>query len=130
MLAASVVIVIIILAFVFWPNLKRSFEYFKVVKNLSDSEAILILDFDGQQQEKQRWFKGSVVEGMTILQALQAASVAGGFDITANPRIIEINNVVSSGDGQWVCYLNSRLILENPADAKISPKDKIVCKYQ
>jgi len=127
----AAIIIIVILLFVFFrTELKKKYEYFKAVASLSDSEAILVLDFDGRKQEEQRWFKGSIVEGMTLANVLQAASVAGNFKISIDSNINEIDNVANNGESRWTCYLNNRKVQDNLTDAKINSKDRMACRYQ
>lgn len=103
-----IVLVLALLAgWLFWSWQKQQ-AYKKV---LADNEALLII---ADEQGKERWFKGPVIDGMTIRDALITSARAGGFDADAN----------------WKCRLDSQEIIQEDLSQKtIQPKDKISCSY-
>lgn len=78
---------------------------------LGEQEALLIIN---NGREGERWFKGKVVEGMSVKDALNASAVAGGFDLGPAE--------------QWHCYLNDKEVQDDLDKKMISPKDKIWCQ--
>jgi hypothetical protein len=107
-----------------------TFVYFQQTgykKVLSDNEALLIIDYG---QGRERWFKGEVIEGMTISDVLQTSSRAGSFNLSANGSLAALDGLTSNQEKQWKCYLNNREIQEDLDKKIISPKDKISCRYR
>lgn len=96
-------------------------------KILSDKEALLIIDYG---QGKERWFKGEVREGMTVRDVLQTSSLVGNFSFAANANLAMLDGLASNQEKQWKCYLNNQEIQEELDAKKISPKDKISCRYK
>lgn len=102
---------------------KKATSYKKI---LSEKEALLILDYG---KGKKRWFKGEVIEGMTVLDALKVSSLAGNFDFKANSKVESIDGLSNNNHDQWQCYLNNKLV-KNLNQELISPQDKISCRYR
>jgi len=117
---------IVLFAFLFYleQNNQGTKKYEKVI---SGKEAILIIDYGNQ---KQRLFKGEVVDGMTVFDALTTASLAGKFTFQANSHLSQIDNMVSDSKSKWICYLNDQEIKKSLNQTIIRPKDKILCKYR
>lgn len=103
---------------------KKTTDYKKV---LNDKEALLVLDYGSGNE---RWFKGQVASGMTVRDALETASLAGGFAFQANAHLAALNGRANGEGGKWVCYVNSREVKEGLDKKEILPQDKIVCKYR
>ncbi len=93
---------------------------------LSNNEALLVLDYGNK---KQRFFKGDVVRGMTVSDAISAASMAGNFNFKTDSGIDEIDGLKNSQKAEWQCYLNNIKIGKKIRRIKISPRDKILCRY-
>lgn len=102
-------------------------------KNVSKNEAALFIDFDNMKKV----FAGEVVEGMTVLDALNASVAAGQIkltyhvDISNNTKVTEINNHEANGNEQFTFYINSRKI--DPSELNkthIKPGDKITIKLE
>jgi hypothetical protein len=96
-------------------------------KVLAQNEALLIIN---RGQGKERWFKGEVLDDMTVKNALEAASLAGGFHFKANARLVEVDGIVSNDKKKWRCYLNNEEIKEELDKKVISAGDKIFCVYK
>lgn len=96
-------------------------------KALSEKEALLILDYG---KEKERWFKGEVIEGMSILNILETSSFAGNFSFTANSHLVVLDGLANNQQAKWRCYLNDREVKEDLSQKIIKPKDKISCRYR
>jgi hypothetical protein len=78
----------------------------KAVENASSATLILS---DGTTRQ----FTGPVVDRMTVLEALQAASNAGGFDLIYTMqgnavKIVSMDNQFAMGDHTWIFFLNDR----------------------
>jgi len=95
-------------------------------KVLSEKEALLIINYGNG---KERWFKGEVVEGMSVKDALQTASLAGNFNFRANSHLAMLDGFPSNQEKKWHCYLNDREIKEDLDKTIIQPQDKILCRY-
>ena len=104
-----------------------------VFKNVSKNEAALFIDFDNLQKV----FAGEVVDGMTILDALNASAVAGQIkfvyyvDSDNNTKITEINDHAANEDVQFTFYINSRKL--DPSElnkTRIRPGDKITIRLE
>jgi len=104
-----------------------------VFKNVSKNEAALFIDFDNLQKV----FAGEVVDGMTILDALNASAVAGQIkfvyyvDSDNNTKITEINDHAANGDAQFIFYINSRKL--DPSElnkTQVKAGDKITIKLE
>ena len=96
-------------------------------QTLGEKEALLIIDYG---QGKERWFKGEVKEGMTVIDALQTSGSAGNFSFTANAHLATLDGISSNQEQQWRCYLNDQEVQEGLDAKMISPKDKILCSYR
>lgn len=107
LIVSAVVIILLVLVGLIVYLQQKNQAYKKV---LSDNEALLII---ADEQGKERWFKGEVVEGMTVRDALKTSSLAGGFDFEAD----------------WHCLVNGRTVEGDLAQKTVQPKDKISCSY-
>ncbi|MBI2674224.1 MAG: hypothetical protein HYX22_00600 [Candidatus Yanofskybacteria bacterium] len=98
------------------------------LKNMSKKEAALFIDFDNMQKV----FAGEVVDGMTVLDALNASVTAGQLRLTYyvdgdnNTKIEEINDHAAGGDAQFIFYVNSRKLDQDKLNkTRIKAGDKI-----
>ena len=107
LIVSAVVIILLVLGGLILYSQQKSQAYKKV---LADNEALLIISDD---QGKERWFKGEVIEGMTVSDALKTSSLAGGFNFEAN----------------WHCLVNGREVQKSLDQEPVNPKDKISCIY-
>ncbi len=102
------------------------------ITSFQTKEASLIIDYGDIQQP--RTFKGTVEEGMTIYDALLAASAGGNFKINltnSGQKIKAIDGFASNSEKQWHCYLNK--IAKNEIDIfqeYIKPGDVIKFVYE
>ncbi|MBI4158606.1 MAG: hypothetical protein HY505_03265 [Candidatus Yanofskybacteria bacterium] len=131
-LTAQIVFVTVIVGAVFIFDRFYGKEL-SVFKNVSKNEAALFIDFDNMKKV----FAGKVVEGMTILDALNAAVTAGQIELTYhvnidnNTKVAKINNHEANGDTQFVFYINSRKL--DPSElnkTQIKSGDKITIKLE
>ncbi len=102
-------------------------------KNVPKNEAALFIDLGNVE----RVFTGEVVDGMTLLDALNTSVAAGQIKLTYyvdssnNTKINEINDHTLSGNTQFTFYLNSRkLDPSNLNKTQIKPGDKIMVKLE
>ncbi len=103
-------------------------------------QSSLVLDFGGNTSRK---FQGQVVPNMTILEALNSASVSGNFDfrysIDKNGvlQIAKIDDAINlvglpaqAGGSTWHFYLNGQSINTGEINnIKIKEGDSIEAKY-
>jgi hypothetical protein len=96
------VVFLVILACILW--------YFKFDFNLNQNkEASLLISFNGMQTRK---FQGEVVERMTILQALDASSKTGNFDLRyfvkddGKVELYSIDGKTNKIGGKWLFVVN------------------------
>ena len=102
---AVLILLVLVAGLVYYQQKSQAYK-----KVLADNEALLIIN---DEQGKERWFKGEVIQGMTVRDALRTSSLAGGFDLEAD----------------WRCRINGRTV-EGDLDQKaVNPKDKISCSY-
>ena len=131
-LVTQIVFVAVIVSAIFIFDKYYSKE-FSVFKNMSKSEAALFIDFDNMQKV----FAGEVVDEMTILDALNAAVVAGQIKLTYhvdsdnNTKITEINSHIADGKIQFAFYINSRKLDQSELNkTHIKPGDKITIRLE
>ena len=86
---------------------------------------------------KKRAFEGDVSSDMFLLDALLAASRAGGFEIRYallgdRADIMKIEGFTEDGlDGRWYFYLNQREVAADEIHKiKIKPGDRILAKFE
>lgn len=117
------------LIFIFYNGIKQrnNNEVFQDIKNAENKEALLVIEYN---KDKQRRFKGEVIEEMTLRDVLLAASRAGNFNFTANNRLVVIDNIFNNSEKEWNCYLNNQKVEEGFKEVNVKPKDIIVCKYE
>ncbi len=113
------------------------FEFFFKGPSMTDNEvsgeATLLIDFDNMQ----RMFTGEVVDGMTILDALNASVAVGQIklkyhvDRDNNTEVKEINNHTANENIQFTFYVNSRKIDLNTLNKTyIQPGDMITIRLE
>ena len=104
-----------------------------VFQKVSKSEAALFIDFD----DMKKVFAGEVVDGMTVLDALNASVTAGKIELTYHvdksntTRVTEINDHTANSEKQFTFYINSRKL--DPGElnkTKIKRGDKITVKIE
>lgn len=95
----------------------------------TNSTATLLLHYnDGRTRE----FRGKVVEDMTILDALWAASRGGGFEIQYGAdrnglKLLSLNGQNHGDTGKsWLIYLNGQLVEETQIDRITIKKGDLV----
>lgn len=102
--------------------------------NLSSS-ASLTLNFDGGSQRK---FEGPIIEGMTILEALQSSAQGGGFRVTytldQSGNVI-LESIADKSDmvigKAWHFYLNNKPVRTGDIGKTIIKKhDLIEARYE
>ncbi len=121
-----VIILLILSVTIYYLFISDELGNNKYKKLLTPDEALLLLNFP----EKTRRFKGGVVEKMTVVNALGAASIAGKFNFKASSKILEIDNYPTTDQKQWYCYINDKEIQENLSKKIIYPQDKILMIYR
>jgi hypothetical protein len=112
-----------------------SFFYvsFDLPASNSRNLARLTIEFD---KDNVKTFEGPVVDGMTVLQALNSASLGGGFDFRysldkdGSVSLASIGGAVN-GPKNWHFFLNGKLIeIEKLDKIKISGGDSIEARYE
>ncbi|TSC75337.1 MAG: hypothetical protein G01um101430_432 [Parcubacteria group bacterium Gr01-1014_30] len=121
-LAAFLILVIGLWSFFYVRQKDQAYK-----KALSENEALLVVDYG---RGKERWFKGEVVQGMTVRDVLETSGSTGSFGFVANGALLELDGLSNGKEGKWRCYLNNRKLTGVLSQRIISPQDKIVCKYR
>lgn len=101
--------------------------------NKGHGEATLLIDFEGVKRK----FQGEVVEKMTVLDAVNAATAAGeieliySIDRENNTKIAAINDHLTEGGKQFVFYVNSEKLNSNTLNKTyIKPGDEIAIRLK
>ena len=90
-------------------------------------EAFVQFDFGVKPS---RAFRGSVVDGMTLSETVQQASIAGNFDIAWQP-FVTIDGLSDGMEGKrWVFYKNNDRISEKPDTVPVKPQDEIFARFE
>ncbi len=92
--------------------------------NASPTGAVLVLDFG----DKERWFTGEVFDGMTVNDALAAASLSGKFSYQAGSQIYSVDGYKDTGKNQWRCISGNQTV-DDLTQKSIRPGEKIICRY-
>src|SRR3989344_8869642 len=129
-LVAQIVFVVVVASAIFVFDRFYSKEH-SAFKNVPKNEAALFIDFDNMKKV----FAGEVVDGMTILDALNAAVAAGQIeltyhvDINNNTKVAKINDHEANEETQFTFYINSRRVDSSELNkTKIKPGDKITIR--
>jgi hypothetical protein len=102
--------------------------------SLGADEALVFLDFGSVNP--QRFFTGTVVEGMTLLDALTVSAAAGHLDLeiagnVGEEKIVKINGLIDGRDGgSWNYYQGGAKIKNSLSARLISPGDRIKFIYE
>lgn len=106
--------------------------YFRI--NLFRPSARLTIYFSGSEA---RTFEGSPSAGMTMLEALNAASSGGGFGLRYSlskdnsVNLASISNFVNAGEKSWHFFLDTKPVLTADINRiKIGGGDIIEVKYE
>ncbi len=99
----------------------------------TDNKATLLVDFE----DTQRMFTGEVVEGMTILDALNASVAAGRtalvytVDSSNNVTVTKINDHTAVKDKNFSFYLNDeKIATEDINRTGVRVGDKIIIRLE
>jgi len=131
-LVAQIVFVVVVASAIFVFDRFYSKEH-SAFKNVSKNEAALFIDFDNMKKV----FAGEVIDGMTVLDALNAAVAVGQIkliyyvDSGNNTKITEINDHVANEDVQFTFYVNSRKVNSNELNkTHVKQGDKITIRLE
>lgn len=129
-LAAQIILIIIATGAIFL--FERFFDKEPFAADLENGAALFI-DFDNMQ----RMFTGEIVNGMTVLDALNASVAAGQINLRYyvdernNTRVAEINDHNTDGKTQFTFYINAKKIDASELNkTHIQPGDKITIKLE
>lgn len=129
-LAAQIVLIVVAVGAIFL--FERFFDKDPFAVDL-ENRAALFIDFDNMQ----RMFTGEIVDGMTVLDALNASVVAGQINLRYyvdeenNTKVAEINNHNTDGKTQFTFYINSKKIDASELNkTHIQPGDKITIRLE
>ena len=90
-------------------------------------EAFIQFDFGTKPS---RAFRGSVIDGMTLSQALQQAAITGNFNVDLNPQPV-IDGINDGSEGKhWVFYRNNTRISESPDSVVVKAGDEIFARFE
>ncbi len=81
---------------------------------------------------KNRSFKGDIIEGENLLDALKQASVAGSFyyKLDGKSNLAAIEKFSKNNQKSWHCYLNGKKISMPLNEINLKSGDKILIKYE
>lgn len=111
------------LALIYAANVKLDFSSGQA------QTAGLMIYFD---QDRKRMFEGPVIDGMTLLDTLEASAAAGNFDFDfALDDNGKIKSVVLDGSRRWQFYLNKEPVaIPNLPAVRIKIGDLIEAKLE
>ena len=104
-----------------------------VFKNVPKNEAAVLIDFDNMRKV----FAGEVIDGMTVLDALNASVAAGKIALTYyvdadnNTKIAKINDHEANDGERFIFYINSEKV--DPGElnkTQIKSGDKITIRLE
>lgn len=98
-----------------------------VSQKKADAGARVTIDFGNG---KKRAFKGEVVEGMTVYDALVASREVGGFSLSFKGDAINEIDGVKNNSHIWRSYVNGKPLADLPQFEEIKPGDEIVFKFE
>ena len=129
---AQLILIIVIVSGIFVFDKFYSKEL-SVFRNISKNEAALFVNFDNMKKV----FSGEVVDGMTVLDALNASVAAGQIrlvyyvDSDNNTKITEINDHEANEEAQFTFYVNSRKLSSSELNkTRIKAGDKITIRLE
>lgn len=95
----------------------------------AEEKARLLIDFGNG---KKRAFRGEIVEGMTVYDALAASQEAAGlsFSLKGEGDAVEEIDGVKNNSHEWRYYVNGEPAKVSPQFEEIKPGDKIVFKFE
>lgn len=96
----------------------------------TEAKARLIIEF---QDGSRRRFNGPIDEGMTVRDALEAASASqqyGGFSLALSDNGIEEIGGVKNNSHEWHYYVNGKLMSVSPWVEEVKPGDEIVFRFE
>jgi len=73
--------------------------------SVQPQEAELLIDFGNGEIRR---FRGGVVEGMKISDALSQSSIAGNFKVEIDRTHVEKIAGVKNNNRKWICYVNGK----------------------
>jgi nitrogen fixation-related uncharacterized protein len=126
LISIAVVIILAAVFLLYWSGsqLQPKSKYANEV--LVGNEALLVINNGASE----RMFKGGVADGATVTDILQAASLAGKFDFSADSEIHSLDGLPANGNKKWQCYLNNQLIKDDLSKETIHPQDRVLCEYK
>lgn len=101
---------------------------------LDQSKASLVIYFGDGHLRK---FEGQVISNMTVLEAVNSASVGGGFDFRyaldeqGDVGLASIDKIINTGNNSWHFYLNSNPVpISDINKVLVQPNDLLEVKYE
>lgn len=130
LLAQLAVIAVIAIGMLIFERLSNgSFK----LGNQGSGEATLLIDFENVRRK----FQGEVVEKMTVLDAVNAATAAGeikliySVDRENNTKVMEINDHLLEGGRRFAFFVNSKKLGSSELNKTfLKPGDEIVIKLE
>lgn len=89
--------------------------------------ARLVVDFGNG---KKRAFRGEVVSGMTVYDALAAAREAGGLTVAFRGDAVEEIGGVKNNSHEWRYYVNGKPAASVPQFEEVKPGDEVVFRFE
>lgn len=114
---------------IFWfPGSRRDSDILQSSARKIIGKAVLTVDFgDG----KERNFEGEIIEGETMLEALNQASKAGNFSYKLDEKnnLAAVDGFTRNKNKSWHWYLNDKKIDKPMGEIILKSGDKILIKY-
>lgn len=89
--------------------------------------ARVVIDFGNG---KKRAFRGEVVRGMTVYDALVASREVGGFSLSFKGDAIDEIGGIKNNSHIWRSYMNGKPITGLPQFEEVKPGDEIVFRFE
>lgn len=93
----------------------------------TEINARLLIDFGNGRK---RAFRGEVVEGMTVYDALVASREVGGFSFSFRGDVIDEIGGTKNNAHVWRSYVNGKPTAALPQFEEVKPGDEIVFKFE
>lgn len=98
-----------------------------VSQKKADGGARVLIDFGNG---KKRAFRGEVVGGMTVYDALVASREVGGFSLSFKGDAINEIDGVKNNSRIWRAYVNGEPVVGLPQFEEVKPGDEIVFRFE
>lgn len=92
-----------------------------------EGTARLLIDFGNNRK---RAFRGDVVVGMTVYDALVASREVGGFSLVLEGGGVQEIDGVKNNSREWHYYINGKPVVSAPQFEEVKPGDEIAFRFE